>query len=159
MLTYPASNTNFKIARNSHDHDKPESSRAAPILTPTSMAGIFTPSTYPEFVSLYEDQKLASNSSAVDLTPQSTSYPQPEESGSSPAAHATLNLLPKYEKRKSSPAALETTLGFDEQPPNFAEPRNSIEAAMLLANFTRSPAFLSRTPSDKDIFGNKGNAA
>jgi hypothetical protein len=27
---------------------------------------------------------------------------------------------------------------------------------MLLANFTRSPAFLSRTPSDKDIFGNKG---
>lgn len=155
MLTYPASNTNFKIARNSHDHDKPESSRAAPILTPTSMAGIFTPSTYPEFVSLYEDQKLASNSSAVDLTPQSTSYPQPEESGSSPAAHATLNLLPKYEKRKSSPAALETTLGFDEQPPNFAEPRNSIEAAMLLANFTRSPAFLSRTPSDKDIFGNK----
>ncbi|GAB5590197.1 hypothetical protein Unana1_05097 [Umbelopsis nana] len=118
------------------------------------MAGMFTPTAFPDYVSLYEDQKLSSESSNMDVTPQSPPYPQPDTIG--PIINPALHLLPKYEKRKSSPAALETTLGFDDQPPNFTEPRNSIEAAMLLANFTRSPAFLSRTPSDKDIFGNKG---
>jgi Domain of unknown function (DUF4451) len=157
LLTYPPPTSNISVARNTDDNSiKAENSESSPLLTPSSMAGMFTPSAFPDYVSLYEDQKVASNSPSADLTPQSTSYP-PAESNNSPIVNPALHLLPKYEKRKSSPAALESTLSYDEQPPNFNEPRNSIEAAMLLANFTRSPAFLSRTPSDKDIFGNKGN--
>lgn len=156
LLTYPPPSSNISVARSADDNSiKVENSGSSPLLTPSSMAGMFTPSAFPDYVSLYEDQKVASNSPSADLTPQSTSYP-PADNINSPIVNPALHLLPKYEKRKSSPAALESTIGYDDQPPNFNEPRNSIEAAMLLANFTRSPAFLSRTPSDKDIFGNKG---
>ncbi|KAH8548129.1 hypothetical protein BGW37DRAFT_508358 [Umbelopsis sp. PMI_123] len=155
LLTYPPPSSNINVARNTDDNSiKADNPGSSPLLTPSSMAGMFTPTAFPDYVSLYEDQKVTSNPPSADLTPQSTAYPAPD-STNSPIANPVLQLLPKYEKRKSSPAALESTFGFDEQPANFNEPRNSIEAAMLLANFTRSPAFLSRTPSDKDIFGNK----
>ncbi|KAG0173769.1 hypothetical protein DFQ28_011240 [Apophysomyces sp. BC1034] len=122
-----------------------------PLLTPSHMPTIL--STLPEYeVAPNEhnpDQPVSYASSSSSLKPH---VPDNVPQSLNPAL-----LRARSDKRKSSPAVLGLPLGLsnDQLDLHLSQPRNSIEAAMLLANFNRLPTFL-KSSSDMD---NKGTTS
>lgn len=64
---------------------------------------------------------------------------------------ALASLGGRFDKRKSSPAILGLPFGITDDPQldlHLSQHRNSIEAAMLLANFNRIPTVTKESPDD-----------
>lgn len=80
-------------------------------------------------------------------TGATTSSPTPVQNEASSSQEDSLNpalLLNRYDKRKSSPAILGLPFGLNHEAQlslHLSQQRNSIEAAMLLANFNKLMAF------------------
>ncbi|OBZ81040.1 hypothetical protein A0J61_10911 [Choanephora cucurbitarum] len=93
----------------------------------------------------------------LDQPMEDEEYEYEESSNSSNSSHRGLNpalLLNRYDKRKSSPAILGLPFGLKHEAQlslHLSQQRNSIEAAMLLANFNKLMAFpKTNEPEHKD---------
>ncbi|KAI7885072.1 hypothetical protein K492DRAFT_234411 [Lichtheimia hyalospora FSU 10163] len=102
---------------------------------------------------------LASLPHPTPLAPKSSgSSQEATTTGNSSMISSTKNKIPAcvFEKRKSSPAILGVPLGLDDEAQaklslHLSRHRNSIEAAMLLANLNRQPA----TPASEEVVVSK----
>lgn len=128
----------FKLPA-SAEFKKPESPALTPSNLPVLLSGVgdYVPTT------------PAAGSSTAGLSAEpsssaSTSMAMKDNSAMThtPSVNPAL-LLTRYDKRKSSPAVLGLPLGLSEEEQlnlHLSQPRNSIEAAMLLATFNRIPS-------------------
>ncbi|CAO0794043.1 unnamed protein product [Mucor circinelloides] len=132
----------------------PSTSDYKPNLTPNSSTSSI-PKILPTLVeeedgASNEDAAIATYPIATMVTPAQDDTNMASSSSSSsqdPVDHDSLNpalLLNRYDKRKSSPAILGLPFGLNHEAQlslHLSQQRNSIEAAMLLANFNKLMAF------------------
>lgn len=132
----------------------PSTSDYKPNLTPNSSTSS-VPKILPTLVeeedgASNEDAAIATYPIATMVTPAQDDTNMASSSSSSsqdPVDHDSLNpalLLNRYDKRKSSPAILGLPFGLNHEAQlslHLSQQRNSIEAAMLLANFNKLMAF------------------
>ncbi|CDH52505.1 predicted protein [Lichtheimia corymbifera JMRC:FSU:9682] len=107
-----------------------------------------TPS-LPPLASLPQPTPLATSPEKSSGPSQQATPPTPAGTGNSSMISDTIPAS-VFEKRKSSPAILGVPLGLDEEAQaklslHLSRHRNSIEAAMLLANLNRQPATTAAT--------------
>lgn len=119
-----------------------------PLMSPANMPTMLA--TLPEYeVAPQEDNPMQSY--ALSSSPLKAEATDAVPESLNPALLRTRN-----DKRKSSPAVLGLPLGLNNEQLglHLSQPRNSIEAAMLLANFNRLPTFL-KSSSDMESKGKK----
>ncbi|KAI8334401.1 hypothetical protein BC941DRAFT_472984 [Chlamydoabsidia padenii] len=122
--------------------------------------------TAPALTTIHEDESLATNNS-MTTDPQASQQQQQQQQQATTSLEGSssggdTDFLPlmnpalssfggRFDKRKSSPAILGLPFGITDDPQldlHLSQHRNSIEAAMLLANFNRAPTITKDSPED-----------